>query len=378
MPNINDIVTYNAVANGSPTSPVTWGSWIISPGSQGTDYNIISGGGTNSNIEIQWLTVNNYTISTTADNCGPAVQGSVSINVTNGSGCTTPTPTNGSAAIVSQTASTYTVNVQATNGSTFDFCVGTPNINCTWNCTPSANGCGTFAVGNHTFNKGSNSDACITYRVYNDCCTSYVEFTENYSGIGLVSCSVPSSVLISNTSNIFALSQTTHSINPTGGTGYAIQWTVVGGTIQGSSTGSSVTILWGSGHSAAFDGSIHVQLVCGAGGVGNELGQTALIDLKQNCLLVSFTNNSGVDRTLTVNYSGNNTATCNYATNGSTHTLLANAALNLCLPDFTTAPSGDAVSVGDSLSGFVFISNNMSGPQYTSGPVTSSFVSSCN
>jgi hypothetical protein len=185
MATVGQTVTYSVSNNGTPAG--TYGSWSVAPGTAGTDWNMIpvSNSGLNS-IQVQWLstTFSPYTIAVTATNSCSNLLASKQETVTGG-GCVSLTPSGGSATIVSQTSTTYTVNVIATNGTTFDFCVGTFPILCTWDCTPSPNGCGSFSTGNHTFNKGSNNDACISYRVYNACCTQHVEFTENYTGVGL-------------------------------------------------------------------------------------------------------------------------------------------------------------------------------------------------
>lgn len=89
MPNTDIPITYTATAgnnSGTPTSPVTWGGWTVTGTPtpiEGTHYTK-TGGGTTNQIVITWLIEGRYKVNVTADNCGPAVPGSVSVNVTNG------------------------------------------------------------------------------------------------------------------------------------------------------------------------------------------------------------------------------------------------------------------------------------------------------
>ena len=93
MANINDSIQYTANTGGSPTAPVTF-TWGISPGSQGTDWNVTSGSLGSpislSQITVTWLTAGNYTISVTAANGCSSLTDTESVTVNSGGGGCNP------------------------------------------------------------------------------------------------------------------------------------------------------------------------------------------------------------------------------------------------------------------------------------------------
>ena len=90
MANINDSIQYTANTGGSPTAPVTY-TWSISPGVQGTDWNVTSGSLGSpislSQITVQWLVAVNFTVSVTAANGCSSVTDTESVTVNGGGGC---------------------------------------------------------------------------------------------------------------------------------------------------------------------------------------------------------------------------------------------------------------------------------------------------